>query len=75
MEIRSDSSTFDIQDTGNDFADTGDFIYDRDRPPVNGEIFQYDTGFLYDEADGPQATDAQIDANTTIINNTSISTN
>ena len=46
--IPGDASTFDLEDSGLNFSDDGDFIYERDKPPVSGNVIAYDTGFLYD---------------------------
>jgi hypothetical protein len=68
-----DSISVNLEDSGLNFTDEGDFIYDRDQAPVSGTIMLYDIGFLYDMADGPLATDAEIDANTTILHNVEVS--
>jgi hypothetical protein len=65
----ADNTIFNLDDSGLDFGDLGDYIYDRDKAPVSGTIMLYDIGYVYDMADGPAATDAEIDAATEIIHN------
>ena len=53
----SDSSSFTCEDSGLDFRDTGDFIYDRFFSFGDSFNLNYDYGYLYDMEDGPTATD------------------
>lgn len=60
---------FNLDDSGNNFSDNSDFVYDDYPYPMN-----YDSGFLYDMGiSTPQSTDAEIDAASIIINNVSFS--
>jgi hypothetical protein len=62
------SSSFNVSDSGKDFFDEYDFIYDED------PILNYDIGILYDMGiSTPQSTDAEIDAATKIVHNVSFS--
>jgi hypothetical protein len=60
-----DNTSFDLEDSGNDFSDLGSFIYD--------DIMDYDKGYLYDMGiSSPLSTDAEIDAASTIVNNVGV---
>jgi len=58
-ENPGDMTTYKLIDTGLDFSDLGDIIYDEP-----SKLIQYDNGFVYDMKFGPQATDAEIEAGT-----------
>ena len=44
----SDSTTFHLEDSGRDFGDQGDFIYERDLYDSTLSETDYDKGFIYD---------------------------
>jgi hypothetical protein len=53
--INNESTQFDFDDSGLNYSDIGEFIYD--------DIMDYDKGFLYDMGiSNPLSTDAEIDA-------------
>jgi hypothetical protein len=62
------SASFNVSDSGLNFYDEYDFIYDE-TPPLD-----YDVGFIWDMGiSTPQSTDAEIDAATVTYNNVSFS--
>lgn len=58
-ENTGEYTSFNIADSGLDFADQGSIIYDRDET-LNGTLIKYDTGFLYDMIAGVQGKDSDI---------------
>jgi hypothetical protein len=64
--INNESTQFDFDDSGLNFTDLGDFIYDS--------IMDYDKGFLYDMGiSNSLSTDAEIDAASIITHNVDFS--
>jgi hypothetical protein len=56
-------TNFNLEDSGSNYGDLGDFIYD--------DIMDYDKGFVFDMGiSTPLSTNAEIDSATEIINNT-----
>lgn len=61
-KVPQQTTTFNLDDSGLDFKDEGDIIYDRNKPPVDGTAIGYDKGFLYDMQFSPQTTQATAEA-------------
>jgi hypothetical protein len=60
--VNVDSSLFNLADSGLNFGDVSDFIYD--------DIMKYGAGYLYDMGiSTPQSTDAEIDAASIVFHN------
>jgi hypothetical protein len=61
----SQSTSFSLDDSGRNFSETSNFIYDDEPIPM-----KYDIGFVYDMGiSTPQSTDEEIDNASIIINN------
>jgi hypothetical protein len=59
------STSFNLDDSGRNFSETSEFIYDDEPIPM-----KYDVGFLYDMGiSTPQSTEAEVEAASIIINN------
>jgi hypothetical protein len=64
-ETPSESTNFNLDDSGRNFSETSSYTYDDTPTPM-----KYDTGFLYDMGiSTPLSTDAEIDASSIIIHN------
>lgn len=64
-ETPKQTTSFSLDDTGRNFSETSDFVYDDSPDPMN-----YEGGWVYDMAiSNAQSTDAEIDAASIIIHN------
>lgn len=56
-----DGTIFQLQDTGIDYLDQGDIVYDRDQYPISGEPVKWDYGFVWDMGYGVNGTEDDVD--------------